>query len=350
MSTLDVKTLTYEEKEIFTPDLETLRSGKTMFKVISEKSFSNNSKLIILVLANGLKSNFAEVSVEIVDCPDLSQPPYHLASSGLGGDATIVEFGGVPYLLPLVDKSKVYDLVPLLRNINGYESKEFFTCGAGAGPWPLFDQNCEGMMNLRVGSDGSVRNETHVARTIPGGTELSMVPRNETRCALLGNLFLSEGKTGKVLKVTAKKRTGDDNFISSMRLTLKEYFTDEKTIGLGGVFLLKEGKAKQHVMDEFSKTPLNTEEDLNNWLTFHEMPAPLIAVGTLVTNEADLDLRLQHFHSFSKHGHGGHYHYDTTPETVEYVGYFNVGARIVRIDKPVVSSVLPCCLCDMCEY
>jgi hypothetical protein len=58
------------------------------------------------------------------------------------------------------------------------------------------------------------------------------------------------------------------------------------------------------------------------------------------TNECDLDLRLQHFHSFSKHGEGGHYHYDTTPETVEYEGYFNVGHRIVRIDKPIVNENL----------
>ena len=285
------------------------------------------------------------MSVEIVDCPDLSQAPFHLASSGLCGDPTIVEFGGPPFLLPLVDKTKVYDLVPLLRNISGYESqeKEFFACGAGAGPFPLFNQNCEGMLNLAVRSDGSLKNETHVARTIPGGIELSKVPSNETRCALLGNLFLSEGKTGKVLKVVAKKRTGSENFISSMRLTLAEYFTEDKTVGLGGVFLLKEGKAKQHVMDQFSEIPLHTDDDVNKWLTFHEMPAPLIAVGTMVTNEADLDLRLQHFHSFSKHGHGGHYHYDTTPETVEYEGYFNVGTRIVRIDKPVVSSSVARC-------
>ena len=289
------------------------------------------------MLENGLKSNFEEVSVEIVECPNLSQAPFHLASSGLGGDPSIVEFGGPPFLLPLVDRSKIYDLVPLMRNIAGYQSKEFFTCGAGDGPWPVYDQNCEGMTNLKVGSDGTLTNETHVARTIPGGIELLKVPQNETRCALLGNLFLCEGKAENVLKVTAKKRTGDENFIFAMRLTLTDYFTEDKVVGLGGVFLMKEGKAKQHVMDQFSKVPLHTEEDLNKWLTFHEMRAPLIAVGTLVTSEADLDLRLQHFHSFSKHGEGGHYHYDTTPETVEYEGYFNVGTRIIRIDKPVVS-------------
>jgi hypothetical protein len=81
----------------------------------------------------------------------------------------------------------VYDLVPLLRKIDGYQAKEFFCAGAGAGPWPLFDQNCEGIINLKVGSDGKLTNETHVVRTLDRNSiELSKVPQNETRCALLG--------------------------------------------------------------------------------------------------------------------------------------------------------------------
>ena len=38
-----------------------------------------------------------------------------------------------------------------------------------------------------------------------------------------------------------------------------------------------------------------------------------------------MDLRIEHSHGFSKHGDGGHYHYDTTPEEVEYLGYFVLG-------------------------
>lgn len=53
--------------------------------------------------------------------------------------------------------------------------------------------------------------------------------------------------------------------------------------GFGGTFLLKEGKVKQHVMPDFSKTPINSDEDLNKWLKFFEMSAPLVAVGTFAT-------------------------------------------------------------------
>ena len=43
---------------------------------------------------------------------------------------------------------------------------------------------------------------------------------------------------------------------------------------------------------------------------------------------------MQHFHSFSHHGEGGHYHIDTTPEDVEYLGFFNLGETLYRVDQP----------------
>lgn len=176
-------------------------------------------------------------------------------------------------------------------------------------------------------------NENHVVRTTALGMEVLKVPNHETRASLLGNIFLSEGNVGKVLKVVTRNRTGEENFISAMRKGLTEKYSDNQIVGLGGVFVMRSGNAFVHVMDEFSETPIHTSEDLDNWLTFHEVPAPLIALGDFVSQETDFKLRLQHFHSFSKHNHGGHYHYDTTPETVEYEGYFNVVERIIIVDK-----------------
>ena len=56
-------------------------------------------------------------------------------------------------------------------------------------------------------------------------------------------------------------------------------------LGLGGAFLINSGKAKHHIMPEFSKLPLNTDEEVNNWLKFFEFKAPLVAVGTMVSCE-----------------------------------------------------------------
>lgn len=47
-----------------------------------------------------------------------------------------------------------------------------------------------------------------------------------------------------------------------------------------------------------------------------------------------LDLRVEHTHCFSHHGEGGHYYIDTTPDSVEYLGYFVPAEFVYRIDRP----------------
>lgn len=136
-----------------------------------------------------------------------------------------------------------------------------------------------------------------------------------------------------MLKVVSRNRTGEENFISAMRKGLSEYYFQNEVVGLGGVFVMKSGRAFVHVMDDFSTTPINTDVELNEWLTFHELESPIVALGDFVSQETDFKLRLQHFHSYSRHNHGGHYHYDTTPDIVEYEGYFNVVNRIIIVDK-----------------
>jgi len=56
-------------------------------------------------------------------------------------------------------------------------------------------------------------------------------------------------------------------------------------LALGGVIVIENGKVKVHVMPDFSKTPLNSETDLNNWLNFFEVSTPLVGVGFLVSND-----------------------------------------------------------------
>ncbi len=99
-----------------------------------------------------------------------------------------IRFGGPPYLLPLVRRDKVYNLLSLVRNIEGYGNKEFFACGAGAGPWPVINQNCEGIINLKADANGPINNFTNYVHVNKDGTEYSIheVNSNETRTALLG--------------------------------------------------------------------------------------------------------------------------------------------------------------------
>lgn len=313
MATLDVKKLKFTCRPLHVPSLNEIKT----------------------VLEEGLSTNFAEVKVEVVNCPDLTKEPFLLSASGLSGNPTIFEIGGPSYLLPIVQKDKLYDVHELLKHIN-YSDKSF-VIGAGAGPWPYINSNCELMMNLVISSSG-IKNETRIASvdTSSGNCKLETLNGNETRLALLANLFISKGETGPVLKVHAKRRTGKDDFIACMQKALAHHYKD-KLVGFGGTFLINEGKVKQHVMPDFSITPLNNLQQLDDWLNFYNMSTPLVAVGTFVSSETDLDLRVQHFHSFSHHGEGGHYHIDTTPETIEYLGYFNLGNNLYRIDQPAKS-------------
>lgn len=122
MASLDSNTLPYERKNLFTPSLEEIKGH----------------------LATGLKSNFKNVLVEVVDSPDLSRAPFYLAAKGLNGNPTLMEVGGPPYLLPLVDKSKLYDMKTLCEKaVEGRTMDEMLVIGAGAGPYPLLGTNVE---------------------------------------------------------------------------------------------------------------------------------------------------------------------------------------------------------------
>lgn len=111
------------------------------------------------MLNKSLKNNFQEVQVELVDCPDLTKQPFTLASEGtnsklstlhgshlfifikgLSGNETLVEIGGPPFLAPLVQRDKVYDLKDIAKLV---DSEPAFIIGAGAGPHPYVGKNCE---------------------------------------------------------------------------------------------------------------------------------------------------------------------------------------------------------------
>ncbi|CAF4843047.1 unnamed protein product [Pieris macdunnoughi] len=315
MASVDYSKVSIEEKPLYTPPLEEVAE----------------------VLSEGLRKTFEFVNVTVEDCPDLTREPFDLTTPGLSGDSKLVELGGPPYLTPQVRRDKVYDLAALLRHLGRDPA---LLAGAGAGPWPHLGVNCEGIINLSV-REGAVTQGTRVVSVTPPGAAKGQasylqrrLPPGETRTALLGNYLLSEGRPGRVLKVVVEKRIGPSNFITAIRETLKERYGD-RAVGLGGAFLLAAGKVKHHVMPDFSASPLCSDEDVDRWLHYFEMTAPIVHLGTLVTGDLGLDLRVQHFHGYSAHGDGGHYHYDTTPLEVRYEGYFTLASSVIRVDRPL---------------
>uniref|UniRef100_A0A3Q4AUL8 DUF1907 domain-containing protein n=1 Tax=Mola mola TaxID=94237 RepID=A0A3Q4AUL8_MOLML len=229
------------------------------------------------VLQAGLEDNFAEVQVSVVECPDLTKEPFHFPVKGLCGSPRITDVGGVPYLIPLVQRHKEYDMNAISKEL---ELPGAFLLGAAGAPSRILGMNAE------------------------------------------------------ILEVRAKKRMGGRSLVTALRTTLQGHYPD-KSLALGGTFIIQRGKAKIHIMPrEFSACPLNTDDDVNNWLKHFEVSAPLICQSVLVSRDPGLDLRVEHTHCFSHHGEGGHYYIDTTPDTVEYLGYFMSAEFVYRIDRP----------------
>lgn len=287
------------------------------------------------VLRDGLKSNFAEVQVSVVDCPDLTQAPYTFAAAGLCGNPRIADVGGVPHLVPLPQTDKIYNLNNIADEV---ELPSAFILGAGAASFKAVGVNAELMPNVFTKGDGKPEvNHSYSAKVDPvtGGCVLEKYGEKYNSCdfALLANLYISEGRPGKVVEVRSCRRTGQSNFVTCMREALGKHF-GAKPVGVGGTFLIQKGKAKIHVMPDFSPCPLNSDEDLNNWLKFFDMNSPLICQSVFVSRDLGFDLRVEHTHCFSHHGEGGHYHYDTTPDVVEYLGYFLPAEYLYRIDRP----------------
>ncbi|VVC31574.1 Domain of unknown function DUF1907 [Cinara cedri] len=287
---------------------------------------------IVEALLPELSNNFETVIVEAVPCPDLTQSPFNLAAEGLSGDETVIDVGSPSYLLPLVDRNKLYDMGDLKR-VTG--SDPMFAVGAGAGPWPHIGVNCEFVGNVQI-SCNHVNNSSHVYRVDRQTTEDQVhenLPRNETRFALLANFYTCNGFGGEVLRIVCESRKGPLDFVTSVRQALAKRFGTDP-VGLGGVILIENGTVNVHVMRDFSKTPINTESELNKWLKFYNVTTPLVGLGYLVSSDPNLDLRPQHFHLFSQHGLGGHYHYDTEPATIKYTAYLNVAKTLIRVDQP----------------
>jgi hypothetical protein len=284
---------------------------------------------LLPAIFQGLQHNFADSSVTISPCPDLRQAPFHLAGEGLCGRECIADVGGPPNLHPLPKFDRKYSLLELAR-LMGMSRERGFILGAGAGPFHVIGNNSELMPNLSYKED-EVMNQSYYAQ-VEGDGSASCQKSPSEDCALMCNLFGSDGKPGDVLKIVAKTRTGKEDFVECIQTALANTFGGP--VSMGGVFVIRRGKARLHVMPDFSKEPLDTAQ-MGTWLRFFAMSAPLVCLSVFHSRDVGLDLRMSHTHCFSEHGEGGHYHCDTTPDEVEYEAYFNVAKVIYRIDRPV---------------
>ncbi|KEF57843.1 uncharacterized protein A1O9_05764 [Exophiala aquamarina CBS 119918] len=302
-------------------------------------------------IAAGLCSNFAQSSCSVATPPDLTLKPFHLAASGLAGATRVVDVGGPPHLQPTPDLSKEYDLLSISQQV-GMNQSTGFMLGAGAGPFHVLGQNSELMPNFAYGTaagSDQTRNRTHYAKITSSNDVACCQLPDSTGFGLMCNLFCSDGLPGPCLHITAKSRVGPLNFTETIQDALKSTFGDQ-LISLGGVFLIKQGKANLHVMPDFLSRPFGSRKEVEEWLRYFDMQFnqedPLICLSVLHSgNDGGMDLRMEHTHCFtvSTDGDenmstekGGHYHYDleSTKGEIEYEGWFNVAELLYRVDQP----------------
>ena len=344
--------------------------SSSSYSVVSHKTHVPSLQEVAKIFNESLRDIYNEVTVEVVDCPDLTKEPFNLAAQGLCGSPGIADVGGVPYLVPVARTEKApYSLAQITKDIK-YDRALYI--GASAGPFQVVGTNSELMPNCLISRDAkhgeqevpaaaaaaaaavtssssasssnesvSINSGTHCTKLSDSHSQGYTTFKLDSECdqfCLLGNLFVSNGLPGKVLKVKVKGRCKPEanNFISNLRhlLSLKYNESNGQQVSLGGLFLIKSGKVKVHVMPDFSKDPLCSDEAVNCWLKYFQVKAPLVALTVFHSYDAGQDLRIEHTHCFSSHGDGGHYHYDTTPEDIEYEGYFNIAETIYRIDAP----------------
>ena len=99
------------------------------------------------------------MEVSVVECPDLTQEPFNLASKGLCGNSRVLDIGGVPYLVPLAQKNKLYDMKDYPK-LTGMSSKDdCLIIGAGAAPWTYLERNAEVHVLQDYTQSGLIRND-----------------------------------------------------------------------------------------------------------------------------------------------------------------------------------------------
>ncbi|ETN77338.1 hypothetical protein NECAME_11122 [Necator americanus] len=238
-----------------------------------------------------------------------------MTSNGFGRKLVIAEVGGPGNLFPTLHKEKEFDLHQICKDCNAPSS---FVFGPGAGPWQVVGKNCEMVADANFASS---KIATKVASIEEGQSKPYKVDViNSPKFSLMANLAVSgEPGPAEVVHVKCSVRSGQDNFPETIRKGLAKHY-GEKCVSLCGIFLLREGEAKLHVMPDFPGCPFKAEEGVNKWLRFFTMKAPLVCASVFHSYDPGHKFRMEHTHCYSDHGDGGHYHYDTTPDTVVYEG------------------------------
>ncbi|KAG5313715.1 CK054 hydrolase, partial [Acromyrmex insinuator] len=306
------------------------------------------------VLQNELCSDFEEVTVEWVDCPDLTQEPFNLAAPGLCGDTiSILDIGGISNLFPLLTedkifKSKIY-FTNILQKLDRILSDNLII---GGGQIKQSNTLGELIMNASFSPENemtTVKNKSNFAYIEMPQKKFILESLTDPNpyCNIYGNFFVSKGLREQVLKVHVKHRTGRD-FIFALQHATNEFFD---LTGFGGTFIVKNGKTIYHNIKNNWRIPITMKNHMHYCIKYREVQtSPMVAFATFVSADRYKVMPLKKIILmsisfkiiFKSNADGGYYH-ETEPDNsnTEYLGYFSPATKLYCINPaPVFHEML----------
>ncbi|KYN26963.1 PREDICTED: ester hydrolase C11orf54 homolog [Trachymyrmex cornetzi] len=300
---------------------------------------------LAIVLQNELSTDFEEVTVEWVDCPDLTQEPFNLAAPGLCGDIALLDIGGISNLFPFPIKNRNIYFKNILQELDRTQSDNLIIGGGLCTRKHLlhelimnasFSPAAEGKMTVNnkscfAATSGILKKHFVLSKSLAN---------TNPYCNIYGNFFVSKGLREQVLKVHAKHRTGRD-FIVALQHAIKRFSKCSQLMGFGGTFIIKNGKTIHHVIQNDWKVPIKMKKRIHKCIKYWKIQdSPVVAFATFVSADRHKvmspkeNIYLNRWHVHANSNDGGGYYHETEPNNsnTEYLGYFSPATKLYRIN------------------
>jgi len=309
--------------------IEKAQFAKTSLEQISE------------ALKKGLQKNYKLVEISIVDCPNLKQ--WDCPAEGLRGNQKIIDVGGEPYMHDKKLIGAEFDYEEIAKKIG---SEKSYALGAGSGAMSCLGGHCGEL----VINENLITNESRsIIAQVDENQKCKSSKYTARKHGGLGNIYYSDGNPGKVIKIMIKGRSGNQGSLpQAMRTALKENLSTENDnhFAVAGVFRILNGKIKSHVQPDYDTIKHEYYDPkqmkcVKDFLKFYEPIGPYFQCYSILwtgdPTGGKLNLRESgehtHFHSYKGTQDAGHYHFDVTPEEIEYECYFNIPEEVHRVNN-----------------
>ena len=309
---------------------------------IEKASFKKfNLEEIAKALQVGLSQNFKKVSVEIVNCPNLKN--WGCPAEGLSGNQKIIDVGGEPYMHDKRYIGAEFNYEEIAKLIG---SEKSYALGAGSGAMSCLEGHCG---ELIIDDNLITKENKSIIAKVGKNKECITEKYNGRKHGGLGNIFYSDGKKDKVLKINIKGRSGKQGSLpQAIRAVLINQLNlkNNNHIALGGIFRILKGQIRSHVQPDYEDIKHEYYDPklmkcTKDFLQFYEPVGPNLQCYSVLwtgdPTEGKLNLRESgehtHFYDFKNKSCSGHYHFDVTPDEIEYEGYFNTADAVYRVNN-----------------